>query len=285
MNSTETEIASILAITYASVLGLVALMAFVVGATQSLVLQATTSPDAWKFYPNLKRKWHDDVSGFMPCLAADRRRLVLDLKTNRSLALTVTAGGFASLLAFIWLLTICSQIEHLAPLWVFALPCLGSLYLGVLVSGFAYWTQMISSRRRHLLQTAVDLLKHARVFGPTSSSNSKEYLAASGQKFLRAADRLGIPSENRNLKAANSLLSRRRPLSPRTVKRQLIPQVEMLLRETYSGDFATSTSRGPAAILSSKFRERLAKWSSSALVVALVAALVTWVLSNVQLRP
>ncbi|MGR0160368.1 hypothetical protein [Paenarthrobacter nitroguajacolicus] len=260
-------------------------MGFVIGATQSLVLQANTSPDAWKFYPRLKRKWQHDVSGFMPSLAADRRRLVLDLKTNRSLAPTVTAGGFASLLAFIWLLTICSQIEPLAPLWIFTLPCLGSLYLGVLVSGFAYWIQMVSSRRRHLLQTAVDLMKHARAFGPSSPSNSKEYLAATGQKFLRAADRLGIPCENRNLKAANSLLSRRRPLSPRTVKRQLIPQVEMLLRSTYSGDFATSTNRGPAAILSSKFRQRLAKWSSSALVVALVAAILTWGLDNFQLHP
>lgn len=259
-------------------------MGVVIGATQSLFLQAPTNPDAWKFYPKLKRKWLGDVSGFMPCLAADRRRLVLDLKTNRSLAPTVTAGGFASLLAFIWLLAICSQIDRLAPLWVFTLPCFGSLYLGVLVAGFAYWIQMVSSRRRHLLQTAVDLMKHASVFGPTSPSNSKEYLAASGKKFLRAADRLGIPSENRNLKAANSILNRRRPLSPRTVKRQLIPQVEMLLRSTYSGDFATSTSRGPAAILSSKFRERLAKWSSSALGVALLGVFVAWLLGNVQFK-
>lgn len=169
-------------------------MGFVIGATQSLVLQAPTTNDAWKFYPALKRRWQDDVSGFLPDLAADRRRLVLDLKTNRSLAPTVTAGGFASLLAFIWLLTICSQIERLTPMWVFALPCLGSLYLGTLISGLAYWIQMISSRRRHLLQTAVDLMKHARVFGPASSSNSKEYLAVSGQRFLRAAARLGIPA-------------------------------------------------------------------------------------------
>ncbi len=259
-------------------------MGFVIAATQSLFLQAATSPDAWKFYPKLKRKWQDDVSAFMPTLPWDRRRLVLDLKTNRTLAPTAIVGGFASLLAFVWLLTICSQIERLAPLWVFTLPCLGSLYFGVLVSGLSYWIQMISSRRRHLLQTAVDLMKHARDFGPASPSSSKEYLAASGKKFLSAADRLGIPSENRNLKAAKSLLNRRRPLSPRTVKRQLVPRVEMLLRSTYSGDFATSTNQGPAAILSSKFRERLAKGSSSALGVALLGVFVAWLLGNLQFQ-
>jgi len=260
-------------------------MGLVIAATQSLFLQAASSPDAWKFYPRLKRKWQDDVSGFMPTLPWDRRRLVLDLKTNRSLAPTAIVGGFASLLAFIWLLTICSQIERLPPLWVFTLPCLGSLYFGVLASGLSYWIQMISSRRRHLLQTAADLVKHAKAFGNTSPSHSKEHLAASFQRFLKAADRLGIPAENRNLKAANALLSKRRPLSLGMVKRKLIPQVELLMQSTYSGDFATSTNLGAGAILSSKFRERLAKWSSSALAVALVAVLFAWGLNNFQLRP
>ncbi|MBP2268811.1 hypothetical protein J3A64_004275 [Pseudarthrobacter sp. PvP004] len=282
LSDTETEIAAILAITYASILALVVLAGFFTGATQSLILQAATSPDAWKFYPKLERKWQAIFSGFMPRLPPDRRRLVLDLKTNRSLAPTVIAGGSASLVAFICLLPLCSQIERLTPLWVFALPCFGSLYLGVLVSGFAYWLQMVSSRRRHFLRTAVDLMQQARDFGPTSSSKSKEYFAASGRRFLRAADRLGIPSDNRNLKSANSLLTRRSPLSPRKVRTQLIPNVEMLVRSTYGGDFATSTSLGPAAIFSSKLRARLATWSSSALGVALLAAFVAWLLGKVH---
>ncbi|YCK82534.1 hypothetical protein M1D89_04655 [Arthrobacter sp. D3-18] len=182
--------------------------------------------------------------------------MVLDLKLNTSFAFALGTFGWASIGCSFMLIDLAWQFEKLQNWYGFLLALFYGVLFGLALAGLTLWLQVASSRRRQLLKAALVLMRNAQDYGPTTPANTKRFMAASGQKFLKAAFRLGLTGENRHILCITHYLSDQGRYPHRNVNTLLVREIGHLVREVYQGEHSMSMQRSrrfslpqPSAVL------------------------------------